>query len=66
MKTDIIEGCIAGMVAILVCICLQWALKCDCKAILRHWSVIKPLLLSILCLWAISILSVVTIFIGQK
>ena len=66
MKTDIIEGCRVGAVSILVLVYLHWAFKCDCKAILRHWSVIKPLMLSILCLWAISILSVATIFIGQK
>ena len=66
MKTDIIGGCIVGTVSVLVLVYLHWAFKCDCKAILRNWSVIKPLLLSILCLWAISILSVVTIFIGQE
>ena len=63
MKTDIIEGGIVGVVSILVLVYLHWAFKCDCKAILLHWSVIKPLMLSILCLWAISILSIVTIFI---
>ena len=66
MKTDIIEGCIVVAVSILTLAYMHWALKCDCKAILRHWNVIKPLILSILCLWAISILPVLIIFIGQK
>ena len=66
MKTDIIGGCIVVAVSILVLVYLHWAFKCDCKAIRRHWNVIKPLILSILCLWAISILPLVIIFIGQK
>lgn len=66
MNIDTSQGCIVFAALLLGYAYLHWAFKCDCNALRRNWSTVKPLLLSILCLWAVSILGVVSFFIAVR